>query len=108
MARFSRWFVGLLTGMVVLISVLLLADPVKAQPLQCDSVDQVLTYLADQFDEQLVGEGQGPNGTRLLLFAHPQGDTWTVIGVIPGDKACFIASGTNWTDHEPTPAGSET
>jgi len=108
MAAFFRFVVALILGLILLLSILLIAEPSRAQGLQCDAVDRILSYLTDQFGEELVGDGEGPGGTRLLLFAHPDVDTWTVVGVMPGDKACLIASGTNWTAREPTPAGSET
>lgn len=109
MATLSRWALALMIAFLVVISGLILADDARAQTaLQCAPLDQMLTLLADKYGEQLIGEGQGPNGTRLLTFAHPEGDTWTVVGVIPNGQACFIASGASWTVHEFTPAGSET
>lgn len=91
-----------------LVAMALAVSPLFAQPLQCAAFDQMMTHLTDTYGEQLIGEGHGPNGTRLLMFAHPEGDTWTVVGVMPGGQACFIASGANWTVHDFTPAGSET
>lgn len=108
MAAFSRWVLALVIALIVLFSALLVADPARAQPVPCGPVDQVLTQLADQYGEQLIGRGQGPNGTQMLLFSHPEGDTWTVVGIFPGDQACFIASGSHWDVLEFTPAGSET
>jgi hypothetical protein len=108
MRTLSRWIVAMMIAVLVLFSALFLADAARAQTAQCAPVDQMLTLLADKYGEQLIGEGQGPNGFKLLMFAHPEGDTWTVVGVIPGGQACFIASGESWTVHDFTPAGSET
>ena len=72
MAAFSRWALALIIALVATFSVLLVADPARAQ------------------------------------ISHPEGDTWTVVGVMPGGQACFIASGSHWEVHEFTPAGSET
>lgn len=108
MATLSRWIVALMIAFLILFSVLLLADDAGAQPLPCGTVDQVITELTEKYGEQLIGEGQGPNGTRLLMFSHPDGDTWTVVGIMPGGQACFVASGSHWNVHEFTPAGSET
>lgn len=108
MKTLSTLVLALIVGFLALFAVLVLADDLRAQPAQCGPVEQVLTHLADRYGEQLIGKGQGPNGTQLMMFAHPEGDTWTVIGVMPGGQACFIASGANWDVHEFTPAGSET
>lgn len=83
------------------------APAVSAASPQCGPVDQVLTLLAEKYGEQMIGEGQGPNGVRLLLFVHPEGDTWTTVVVIPDGTACLVASGADWTLHEFTPAGLE-
>lgn len=108
MAAFSRWALAIMIALIAVLSALLVADPARAQPIPCGPVDQVLTQLADQYGEQLIGQGQGPGGTQLLMFSHPEGDTWTVAGVLPGGRACFIASGSHWDVHEFSPAGSET
>lgn len=108
MAAFSRWALVLMIALIAVFSALLVADPARAQTVPCGPVDQVLTELSDQYGEQLIGQGEGPNGTQMLLFSHPEGDTWTVVGILPGGQACFIASGSHWDIHEFTPAGSET
>lgn len=108
MQTVARWALAAIIGFLLLISVLLLADPLQAQPLQGAPVDQVVEALHGQCGEELIGDGVGPNGTRLLIFAHPDGDSWTVIGLLPDGKACPIAWGTDWTQRTPTPPGSET
>lgn len=108
MAILSRWVLAALIVLLALFTALVLADDARAEPLSCGPVDQVVEALTGEYHEVLVGTGAGPNGTRLLVFAHPDGTTWTVLGLLPDGKACFIASGTDWKAAPPTPPGSET
>lgn len=108
MAALSRWVLALMIAVAVLFSVLLLADDARAQPLQCGPAERVIESLVVQYGEGLVSSGAGPNGTRMMIFAHPDGDTWTFLGILPDGQACFIASGTEFRVAPPTPAGSET
>lgn len=108
MRAVSRWALAALIAFLALFSILLLADSAKAASPQCAPIDQVVEGLARNYGEELVGDGGGPNGSRLMVFAHPDGDTWTVIGLMPDGTACLIASGVDWKAHETTPPGSET
>lgn len=108
LAAVFRWAFALIIALFTVFTALLAADPVRAQTLQCAALDQIVAHLTERYQEQLVGDGVGPNGTRLQVYAHPEGTTWTVIGLLPDGRACFIASGDDWTGHEFTPAGSET
>lgn len=108
LANLLRWTFALLIAILAAFTALLAADPARAQALHCGPVDQVVEHLAKTYQEQLLGDGGGPNGTRMMVFIHPSGSTWTVIGLLADGTACFIASGTNWTVRELTPAGSET
>lgn len=108
MRAFSRWALATLVAALVVFSVALLADSAKADTLSCAPVDQAVELLVTKYGEALVGVGDGPNGTRLFIFARPDGNTWTVLGLLPDGKACFIASGSNWEAAAPIPPGSET
>jgi hypothetical protein len=108
MRTFSRWALALMISLLALFAVLLLADRAKAQTLQCGPIDQVIELLVRKYGEELFGTGQGPNGTRLFVFAHPDGATWTVFATMPDGQACIIASGASWHAAAPTPPGSET
>lgn len=105
MRSLSSWALAAMIALLAVFSVLLLADDARAQPLQCGPADQVVELLSNKYGEELIGDGAGPNGTRLMVFAHPEGETWTVIGLMPDGTACFIATGTDWSL---APPGSET
>ncbi|MCU0902429.1 MAG: hypothetical protein MUE83_00960 [Tabrizicola sp.] len=100
-----RWVLALMIAAALLFTVLLVQDA-KAAP-QCDSAERVLQLLADRYGEERVGEGSAGGG-KLLIFAHPDGDTWSVVILLPDGQACLLASGADWTTLNPTPPGSET
>lgn len=102
-ASFCRWLIALLIAVAVLF-LLLLVQPAKAAP-QCDAAERVLALLVDRYGEQEIGAGTAGGGSRLLIFAHPDGDTWSVVVLLPDGRACLVASGADWTI---TPLGSET
>lgn len=104
----SRFAAPFILAMIAAFLVLTGAATVNAAGSQCGPVDQILSLLVDKYGEQMIGEGFGPNGIRLLPFAHPDGNTWTTVVVVPDGTACLLASGTDWTLHDFTPAGQET
>lgn len=107
--RILRWAAkAVIAAFILFWVVVLVGGMAGATTLSCAPVDQAVELLVNTYGEELVGEGEGPNGTRLMIFAHPDGDTWAVIGLLPDGNACFIASGTDWIAREPTPPGSET
>lgn len=100
-----RGVLSLIFGAALIFMVLLVQDA-KAAP-QCDAAEKVMQLLADQYGEERIGEGSAGGG-QLLIFAHPDGDTWSVVVLLPDGQACLMASGADWTTIEPTPPGSET
>lgn len=100
--------VALLVGIALIVWLVAKAvTPAAAQP-QCAPVEEVLAGLATGYDESLIGRGFVANGTQMLLFTHPEGDTWTIIVLMPDGTACLAASGTGWDARTPTPTGKET
>jgi hypothetical protein len=107
--RILEFAAKVVIGLVVLfIVIVVMGGLAGAQTLSCAPVDQVVEVLANQYGEELVGDGVAPNGARLLVFARPDGASWTVLGLLPDGKACPVAAGTQWTSHERTKPGSET
>lgn len=104
----SRWALAALVAFLAVFSVLILADSARAATSQCAPIDQVVEGLAANYGEELIGDGGGAGGSRLMVFAHPDGKTWTVIGLMPDGTGCLVASGNDWKAYEPTPPGSET
>lgn len=75
---------------------------------RCVSTDQIIDLLASRYGEEQVASGVVGGGAVLLIFAHPDGSTWSAVVVLPDGRACMMASGTGWATRPPTPAGSET
>ncbi|MFH1806816.1 MAG: hypothetical protein ABID63_18200 [Pseudomonadota bacterium] len=67
--------------------------PALADPARCMPVDSMITGLAQQHGETPVARGVLFNGNLLLVFATPDGATWTHVVVTPGGVACSVASG---------------
>lgn len=99
-----RWLLGLMVA-TALLFVVLLAQDATAAP-QCDVAERVFALLQDRYGEGRVGEGAA-NGGRLLIFAHPEGDTWSVVVLLPNGQACLMASGADWEIVAPNPPGKE-
>lgn len=107
MAVIFRWSLALMIGLGLAFTVLFVADPLRAQTMQCESLDRVIELLTEKYDERLVGTGNGPSGVRIFVFAHQEGATWTAIAVLPDGQACMVASGTNWQPAPPVPTGED-
>lgn len=72
------------------------ALPAAAQSLQCGPLDQVVEGLSTGWKETPVGRGMQGGDLIVMVFADPDGDTWTIIGVGSDGIACLLASGTAW------------
>jgi len=99
----ARWVALSVIGVAIVFTIFLVQDA-KAAP-QCVAMDGMIQLLADRYGESVVGEGVAGGGSRLLIFTHPDGDTWSVVVVLPDGQACLMASGADWTM---VPLGSET
>jgi hypothetical protein len=105
----SAFVTGFMTILLVAVTLFftILFKPARAAP-QCDGYDRVATLLADTYGEALTGQGIAGGGAILQLFAHPEGDTWSIVVVLPDGQACLMASGKSWETMAATPAGEET
>ena len=96
---------------LILASALLstLSLPALAEDPPCLPVDQLAAKLAAEFREISVGQGIGQDGKfMLVIFASPNGETWTAAMVRPDGLACFAAAGTDWQERHDVPAVPET
>ena len=84
---------------------LLIGLPAFAQPLQCDTRDRVLAYLADQYGETRRALGIAGEGAVMEMFASDATGTWTLTLTLPTGEMCLMASGIGY-DGTVTPAGS--
>lgn len=84
--------------LVTLVALLLWAVPMMAvaQTPQCAPLDRVVEGLANGWQEAPVGRGMQGGELIVMVFAAPEGETWTIIGVGPDGTACLLASGAAW------------
>jgi hypothetical protein len=88
---------------LILATLFLTAQAFAQQPPQpprqqmCGPFGQMREQLASQYRETEIGTGMIGEGTALLmLFASPDGKTWTILQLSPQGVACVAAAGTDW------------
>ena len=81
-----------------------LAAPAWAEQ-KCAPYDQVEATLAAEFRETRVQQGiVGDGQAMLVIYAAPDGATWTAVMVRPDGLACMAAAGTDWQHRDDAPA----
>lgn len=79
----------------------LMASPASAQGL-CTTPQDMVAKLSADFGETQTGAGITTKGELLALFTGPDG-SWSIIVLSPDGKvACFVASGIEVKQGEPT------
>lgn len=73
----------------------LAATPAAAQQPLCASVDRVAEILRDDHNERPVSIGDTRAG-QVVVFAKPDGATWTIVVIAPSGAACIVADGQRW------------
>lgn len=88
------------------VALLSISSPAVAQEPKCAPYDQVEAMLAAEFQETRVQQGiVGDGQAMLLIFASPNGGTWSAVMVRPDGVACLAAAGSDWqTRNDPAPA----
>ena len=84
-----------LAGGIALLA--LAVTPASAQ-MVCKSRADILSRLAEAFQEAPVSRGLAANGTVLEVLASPDGATWTVLLTHPNGVSCMTANGEGWQD----------
>lgn len=72
----------------------------------CLPLDKLRAELKTKFNEDEIGGGIVSETAITLLFASPDGDTWTIAMLTPDGKACVVAGGSDWF-HDRIPAKGE-
>lgn len=99
-AKLGILLIGLAFAVIVLGGLAGAATP------QCAPADQMVDLLSDRYGEAVVGTGLAAEA-RLMVFAHPEGDTWSIVFLLPDGRAGLMASGADWEAATPTKPGSE-
>lgn len=74
-----------------------------------DRLEQVIEPLADTYGEALMWRGTSESNSvtmEIVVFANPDGTTWTIVGHVAPDPWCVLSSGTKW-DMPPVSAPGE-
>lgn len=75
----------------------------------CAPIDRVEAKLAAEYRETRVQQGVTQSGqTMLVIFAAPDGATWTAVMVRADGLACMAAAGSDWQTRSDEPAVPET
>jgi len=80
------------------------AGPAAAETV-CARMEQIAAGLAQGYGEAPVSRGLMPSGQLLVVFAAPDGATFTLIIVSAAGVGCVGASGTGWQSIVPAPKG---
>ena len=79
--------------------------PPQARP-GCMPLIELRGRLAQEYHETEVAGGLAKNGPAIVVFASPDGETWTIVGVQPNGMACFLSVGEGWyTGGDKAPEG---
>jgi hypothetical protein len=101
---------------LIALSLACLAAPAVAQEAappspqdRCAPLDRVEAMLAAEFRESRVQQGiVGDGNSMLLIYASPNGETWSAVVVRSDGVGCLASAGSDWTArHDPAPASEE-
>ena len=90
------------------LSTLALPAWAQEQP-ACAPIDQIEAKLAAEYRETRVQQGVvGDGRAMLLIFATPDGATWTAVMLRHDGVGCMAAAGSDWQARHDQPAAPET
>lgn len=72
----------------------LAATPATAQPV-CATLEQIADYLRTDHNERPVHIGDARGG-QVIVFATPDGSSWTIVVAAPDGRACVVSDGRSW------------
>jgi len=78
----------------LLAALVLAATPASAQNL-CATLDKIADVLREDHREVPVQIGDTRAG-QVVVFATPDGGTWTIVVVSPDGRACVVSDGKRW------------
>jgi hypothetical protein len=89
---------------------LLAATPFAARAAECvDRLEQIIEPLADKYGESQMWRGMSERDgvtMEIVVFANPDGTTWTIVGHVEPNPWCVLSSGNRW-DMPAAPAKGE-
>lgn len=85
---------GLLVSWVVDLPGKAEAQAGQPQP-KCARLDEIMTWLKEEYAEKPVSFGLQSNGFLLQVFSS-EGGTWTLVSTNPQGIGCIVAMGRGW------------
>lgn len=74
----------------------------------CAPYQDLKKILQGHYNESPSGSGITDKGhAAVIVFASPDGETWTMVRIGPDGQACMIAAGSNWLEVIPPKAPIE-
>lgn len=99
-----RVFFAILAGLFIVIAALA-SRPAHAARVVCGEWKAMEAALAKKFREGPIGEGVGGAGSsRIVLYASPDGSSFSIFAVYPDGTACLIGGGIGWEMLPPPPS----
>jgi hypothetical protein len=90
------------------LSTLLPLPALAQEQSNCAPFDMAAAFHAEKLNETRVAQGLSGDGTQIfMIFAYPNGETWSVVVVGSGGIACLKARGTDWQVRHDAPAVPE-
>lgn len=80
---------------LILAAAVLLPGPALAQGIPCAPRERVLAHVIDTMGGVRQAEGVAGQGTRMEVYADPDG-AWTILIHLPDGRACLLAGGTEF------------
>ncbi len=90
-------------AITILLALLISTPALAVHTPTCPPRDYVMSKLAEDFGESVVGMGVSLGG-GLVEFLRSE-TTWTIVRTLPDMTTCFIAAGSDWQTAKPK--GSE-
>ena len=78
--------------------------PAEAQTVCVAHVDLV-RQLSRKYAEQPMAMGLASDGSVMELFKSKDGETWTLVRIMPNGTSCMMAGGESWIEMSPRAAG---
>jgi hypothetical protein len=80
----------------LLAAAMLTAPPALAQKPPCGPFEDMRANLKKDRHETILQTGLVDERTLIVVFAAPNGETWTILSVDSSGFACAVAGGTDW------------
>ena len=90
--RLFTWLSGSILAAGALLAA---ANPANAQ-LHCAKYTEIAKHLSTNHSEVPVSMGLASNGGLVQVFSSKEGETWSIVMVMPNGMSCLLAAGEFW------------